>query len=64
VERIPDPADRRAKLVSVTSKGRHAIPVARDAIAEIEERWSEELGERDMKRLRGPLERLNENLGA
>jgi DNA-binding MarR family transcriptional regulator len=63
VERIPDPADRRAKLVRVTSRGRQAVPVARDAIAEVEERWSEVLGERDMNRLRGLLERLNEKLG-
>ena len=63
VERIPDPADRRAKLVRVTPRGRAAIPLARDAIAEIEDRWREALGERDMKRLRGLLERLNEQLG-
>lgn len=63
VERIPDPADRRAKLVRVTPRGREAIPLAREAIAEIEARWSEALGERDMKRLRALLERLNERLG-
>jgi DNA-binding MarR family transcriptional regulator len=27
VERIPDPADRRAKLVRVTGKGRATIPI-------------------------------------
>jgi DNA-binding MarR family transcriptional regulator len=63
VERIPDPADRRAKLVRVTGKGRATIPIARDAIGEIEARWSEALGERDMRRLRELLERLNERLG-
>jgi DNA-binding MarR family transcriptional regulator len=47
----------------VTPKGRAAIPHARDAIAEVEARWSEALGERDMKRLRELLERLNERLG-
>jgi DNA-binding MarR family transcriptional regulator len=64
VERIPDPADRRAKLVRVTQRGRQVIPIARQAIAEVEARWSEALGERDMKRLRGLLARLNERLGA
>jgi DNA-binding MarR family transcriptional regulator len=64
VERIPDPADRRAKLVRVTPRGRQVIPIARQAIAEVEARWSEALGERDMKRLRGLLARLNERLGA
>jgi DNA-binding MarR family transcriptional regulator len=64
VERIPDPGDRRAKLVRVTPLGREAIPVARKAIAELEAHWTEALGERDMKRLRALLERLNETLGA
>jgi DNA-binding MarR family transcriptional regulator len=62
VERIPDPADRRAKLVRVTPRGRETIPLAREAIAEVEARWSEALGERDMERLRGLLERLNAGL--
>jgi DNA-binding MarR family transcriptional regulator len=47
----------------VTGKGRATIPIARDAIGEIEARWSEALGERDMRRLRELLERLNERLG-
>jgi DNA-binding MarR family transcriptional regulator len=63
VERIPDPGDRRAKLVRVTRRGREVIPLARRAIAELEADWAEVLGERDMARLRGLLERLGETLG-
>jgi DNA-binding MarR family transcriptional regulator len=64
VERIPDPADQRAKLVRLTDRGRDAVPVAQQAIAELEALWSELLGERDMTRLRGLLQRLNEALAA
>jgi DNA-binding MarR family transcriptional regulator len=62
VERVPDPADRRAKLVRLTPRGREAVPVAREAIADLEARWSDVLGERDMKRLRRLLERLGQAL--
>jgi DNA-binding MarR family transcriptional regulator len=62
VERVPDPADHRAKLVRLTRRGRQAIPVAQEAIADLEARWSNLLGERDMKRLRRLLQRLNEAL--
>jgi DNA-binding MarR family transcriptional regulator len=62
VERIPDPADRRAKLVRVTRRGRQVIPLAREAITEVEARWSEALGERDLERLRRLLARLNARL--
>jgi hypothetical protein len=48
----------------VTPRGRQAIPLAPEAIAEVEARWSEAPGERDMERLRDLLVRLNEGLGA
>ena len=59
VERVPDPSDRRAKLVRPTSKGRKLFPVAEAAIAAAEQRWTEELGKAKMKQLRGLLEELN-----
>jgi len=59
VERVPDPSDRRAKLVRTTALGRRAIRVARAAVADAEARWSERLGRAKMHRLRELLEELN-----
>jgi len=64
LERAPDPADRRAKLVRLTRRGRDVFPLALEAIAEVEARWTESLGERDMALLRALLQRLNGALGA
>ena len=52
VERLPDPADRRAKLVRATPRGREVFAIARETVAEVEVRVAERLGEEDMRRLR------------
>lgn len=57
-ERVPDPADRRAKLVRLTPKGRRVVLSGRAAIAHTEARWRRQLGERKMARLRTLLEEL------
>ena len=44
LERRPDPADGRAKLIFPTSRGRQALSDAGDRVAEIEERWRTALG--------------------
>jgi len=62
VERIPDPTDRRAKLVRATPRGLDSVPIALDAIAEIEAHWTERLGEVKMRRLHKLLEELNATL--
>jgi DNA-binding MarR family transcriptional regulator len=62
VERVPDPADRRAKLVRATRRGREVYAIARAVIAEIEEAWTRQLGPAKMRRLRGLLEELNAGL--
>ena len=62
VERGPDPADGRAKLVRLTDRGTQAQGAAREIVAEIETDWSELLGERDFARLRELLQRLHEGL--
>jgi len=62
VERVPDPADRRAKLVRATPRGREVYAVARDAVAEIEREWTARLGETKMRRLRELLLELNDGL--
>ena len=62
VERIPDPADGRAKLVRATTRGRAVYAIARDVIADIERDWTAELGTTKMRRLRELLQELNDHL--
>jgi DNA-binding MarR family transcriptional regulator len=62
VERVPDPSDRRARLVRATRLGRELFPIALAAIAETEARWAEQLGARGMAQLRRLLEELNRAL--
>ena len=62
VERIPDPADGRAKLVRATTRGSAVYAIARDVIAEIEREWTAELGATKMRQLRKLLEELNDRL--
>jgi DNA-binding MarR family transcriptional regulator len=62
VERVPDPADRRARLVRATALGRELVPIARGAIAETEARWADRLGRGGMAQLRRLLEELNADL--
>src|SRR3954453_1065500 len=44
VRRVPDPADRRAKLVRATERGREVLAIARALVPEIEERVGAVLG--------------------
>jgi DNA-binding MarR family transcriptional regulator len=62
VERLPDPADGRAKLVSFTKRGARAQQAAREIVAEIERDWSELLGRRDLATLRELLQQLHDAL--
>jgi DNA-binding MarR family transcriptional regulator len=62
VERVPDPADRRAKLVRTTTKGNELYAIARDVVAEVEADWTRTLGAAKMRRLRSLLEELNAGL--
>jgi DNA-binding MarR family transcriptional regulator len=57
-ERLADPADRRAKLVRLTPRGRQAVLVARDAIKLAEREWEARLGEEKMRQLGGLLSEL------
>jgi DNA-binding MarR family transcriptional regulator len=43
LERQPDPSDRRAKLIFPTAKGREALDAAGKAVADLEQRWREQL---------------------
>ncbi len=59
VERVPDPSDRRAKLVRATERGGEVYEIAREVVAELEARWTQRLGRAKMRQLRQLLEELN-----
>ncbi len=58
VERAPDPADRRAKLVRYTERGRALDRTARQIVKQIEGDWAAHLGEQKMRQLRRLLQEL------
>lgn len=58
VERIPDPADRRAKLIRLTAKGAQAREVGYGLFGKIEARWAERYGEERVAELRELLEEI------
>jgi DNA-binding MarR family transcriptional regulator len=62
VERVPDPLDRRAKLVRATARGQEVYAIARVFVADIEAEWTDKLGERKIATLRKLLKELNEAL--
>jgi DNA-binding MarR family transcriptional regulator len=62
VERVPDPSDRRAKLVRATPNGKQLYAIAREVVAEIEAEWTRRLGKTKMRQLRALLEELNDGL--
>ena len=59
VERIPDPSDRRAKLVRATARGKELYAIAREVVSNVESEWTHQLGERKMRELRSLLTELN-----
>jgi DNA-binding MarR family transcriptional regulator len=59
-ERIPDPGDRRAKLVRLTARGIAAAAEAGRIVAGIEAEWASHLGPRRAQALRHALEQLHE----
>src|SRR5947199_2550869 len=52
LERQPDPDDRRSKRIALTTRGNSAIRVIREAVAEIEASWAQQLGTRRVTQLR------------
>jgi DNA-binding MarR family transcriptional regulator len=59
VERVPDPSDRRAKLVRATSKGMEVHAIAGRFITRLEREWAQRLGKAKMKQLKALLLDLN-----
>jgi len=60
VDRVPDPADRRAKLVRPTAKGRKVYAVVRELIPELEQQLVEVLGATRVQQLRRDLRTIQE----
>jgi len=58
VERVPDPTDRRAKLVRFTTRGRAAARAGGAIIHGIEAEWGRRIGEQHMRDLRSLLGHL------
>src|SRR3954451_1211476 len=52
LERRPDPDDLRSKRIALTARGNSAIHVIREAVAEIEASWAQQLGPKRLAQLR------------
>jgi DNA-binding MarR family transcriptional regulator len=63
VKMASDPNDGRAKVVRLTSRGRHARAIAAPLFAHIERTWSRRLGRGEMEALRASLETVATRLG-
>ena len=59
LERQQDPQDLRSKRIVLTKRGKALVPVIRQAVAEVEAAWAEELGPERFAQLRDLLIELN-----
>ena len=59
LERRPDPDDQRSKRIALTSRGISAVGVIREAVADVETSWADQLGPRRFSQLRRLLLDLN-----
>jgi DNA-binding MarR family transcriptional regulator len=60
VDRVPDPADGRARLVRITERGERGVEISRGIVAEVEAEWTAHLGPARMAELRRILIDLRE----
>jgi DNA-binding MarR family transcriptional regulator len=60
VQRVPDPADGRAKIIRFTERGREAALTGRRLFAEIEAEWAERYGEERIADMRACAEEIAE----
>lgn len=58
VERTPDPADGRAKIIRLTDRGQAALDVGNAALDGVEQRWAERYGEERVAAMRDLLEEI------
>jgi DNA-binding MarR family transcriptional regulator len=59
IERLPDPDDQRSRRISVTKRGDAVAAVIREAVAEVEAEWRQQLGAKRFEELRSILVELN-----
>jgi DNA-binding MarR family transcriptional regulator len=59
LERRPDSDDLRSRRIVLTERAESAVPVIRDAVAEIETTWASQLGPERFSQLRELLTDLN-----
>ena len=60
VERRPDPADARARIVTITDKGRELVDLSIPVVAQVEAEWTAHLGAERTEQLRSILRDLRE----
>ena len=60
VRRVPDPTDRRARLIQMAERGQEVVALARKVEHEVEAEWTAHLGNETAAQLRAALERLRE----
>jgi DNA-binding MarR family transcriptional regulator len=58
VKRVPDPVDRRAKLICLTERGEEAQAFGLRLFAEVEKRWADRYGAERIASLRETLEEI------
>src|SRR3954451_1164103 len=59
LERRADPDDLRSKRIILSKRGKAAVAVIRDAVAESERIWTEQLGDTRFAQLRALLVEIN-----
>jgi DNA-binding MarR family transcriptional regulator len=64
VERVPDPQDKRAKIIRLTERGREAQRVGLGLIDDVEAEWSKRYGKARVAQLRELLEEVVGQIGA
>jgi DNA-binding MarR family transcriptional regulator len=64
VERVPDPADKRAKIIRLTERGREAQSAGLGLIVDVEAEWSRRYGKERVAQLRALLEEVVGQIGA
>ncbi|MGE3286254.1 MAG: MarR family transcriptional regulator [Pseudonocardia sp.] len=63
VRRVPDPRDRRAKLVLPTDRGREVLAIARGLVPELEERVGAVVGVERLAALKEDLDAIRRGVG-